>query len=70
LRRNSDGFIENSTCVNNTASEHYMVDRLIRDDLLNWVVNYKVDGFRFDLMGHIMKATIVSSFVTLHILFV
>ncbi|KAG5397542.1 hypothetical protein IGI04_019356 [Brassica rapa subsp. trilocularis] len=60
LRRNNDGFIENSTCVNNTASEHYMVDRLIRDDLLNWVVNYKVDGFRFDLMGHIMKDTMVS----------
>ncbi|CAH8379559.1 unnamed protein product [Eruca vesicaria subsp. sativa] len=61
LRRNNDGFIENSTCVNNTASEHYMVDRLIRDDLLNWVVNYKVDGFRFDLMGHIMKATMVKA---------
>ncbi|CAH8270013.1 unnamed protein product [Arabidopsis lyrata] len=61
LRRNIDGFIENSTCVNNTASEHYMVDRLIRDDLLNWVVNYKVDGFRFDLMGHIMKATMVNA---------
>ncbi|EOA19904.1 hypothetical protein CARUB_v10000153mg [Capsella rubella] len=61
LRRNNDGFIENSTCVNNTASEHYMVDRLIRDDLLNWVVNYKVDGFRFDLMGHIMKATMVNA---------
>lgn len=61
LRRNNDGFIENSTCVNNTASEHYMVDRLIRDDLLNWVVNYKVDGFRFDLMGHIMKDTMVNA---------
>uniref|UniRef100_A0A1J3ES24 Pullulanase 1, chloroplastic n=1 Tax=Noccaea caerulescens TaxID=107243 RepID=A0A1J3ES24_NOCCA len=61
LRRNNDGFIENSTCVNNTASEHYMVDRLIRDDLLNWVINYKVDGFRFDLMGHIMKATMVKA---------
>ncbi|CAN8257182.1 unnamed protein product [Cochlearia groenlandica] len=61
LRRNNDGFIENSTCVNNTASEHYMVDRLIRDDLLNWVVNYKVDGFRFDLMGHIMKETMVKA---------
>jgi hypothetical protein len=28
--------------VNNTASEHFMVDRLIVDDLLNWAVNYKV----------------------------
>ncbi|KAD7479985.1 hypothetical protein E3N88_03121 [Mikania micrantha] len=60
LRRNTNGFIENSTCVNNTASEHFMVDRLIIDDILNWVVNYKVDGFRFDLMGHVMKSTMSS----------
>ncbi|KAK6136155.1 hypothetical protein DH2020_030089 [Rehmannia glutinosa] len=57
LRRNLDGFIEQSTCTNNTASEHFMVERLIVDDLLHWAVNYKVDGFRFDLMGHIMKRT-------------
>lgn len=61
LRRNTDGFIEHSTCVNNTASEHYMVERLIIDDMLNWVGNYKVDGFRFDLMGHIMKNTMVKA---------
>ncbi|XP_007010038.2 PREDICTED: pullulanase 1, chloroplastic isoform X1 [Theobroma cacao] len=61
LRRNNDGFIENSTCVNNTASEHYMVERLIIDDLLSWSINYKVDGFRFDLMGHIMKSTMVKA---------
>lgn len=42
LRRNTDGYIEHSTCVNNTASEHFMVERLIVDDLLHWVVNYKV----------------------------
>lgn len=42
LRRNTDGFIEHSTCVNNTASEHYMVERLIVDDLLCWAMNYKV----------------------------
>lgn len=28
--------------MNNTASEHYMVERLIIDDLLCWAVNYKV----------------------------
>ncbi|KAL2651111.1 hypothetical protein R1flu_019239 [Riccia fluitans] len=59
LRRNKDGKIENSTCVNNTASEHYMVERLIVDDLRHWAVNYKVDGFRFDLMGHLMKSTML-----------
>lgn len=61
LRRNTDGCIEHSTCVNNTASEHFMVERLIVDDLLCWAVDYKVDGFRFDLMGHIMKQTMVKA---------
>ncbi len=42
LRLDKDGAIENSTCMNNTASEHYMVDRLIVDDLKSWAVNYKV----------------------------
>jgi pullulanase len=59
LRMDKDGAIENSTCMNNTASEHYMVDRLIVDDLKSWAVNYKVDGFRFDLMGHLMLQTMV-----------
>lgn len=66
LRRNTDGLIENSTCVNNTASEHVMVERLIIDDLHHWVVHYKVDGFRFDLMGHIMKSTMVKAKDALH----
>ncbi|KAL8538709.1 hypothetical protein ACS0TY_000648 [Phlomoides rotata] len=61
LRRNLNGYIENSTCVNNTASEHYMVERLIIDDLLHWATTYKVDGFRFDLMGHMMKRTMVKA---------
>ncbi|KAL6509677.1 Pullulanase 1, chloroplastic [Orobanche gracilis] len=66
IRRNLDGFIEHSTCANNTASEHYMVERLIIDDLLHWATNYKVDGFRFDLMGHIMKRTMVKARSMLH----
>ncbi|XP_030930218.1 pullulanase 1, chloroplastic isoform X2 [Quercus lobata] len=66
LRKNTDGLIENSTCVNNTASEHVMVERLILDDLLHWAVHYKVDGFRFDLMGHIMKSTMVKAKDALH----
>jgi len=56
-RRNFDGIIEASTCCNNTASEHYMMDRLIVDDLVHWARTYKVDGFRFDLMGHLMLST-------------
>ena len=60
-RRDLDGGYENSTCCNNTASENRMMERLIVDDLLHWARTYKVDGFRFDLMGHIMLRTMVKA---------
>lgn len=51
-RLNVDGAVENSTCCSNTASEHRMMEKLMVDDVLHWARDYKVDGFRFDLMGH------------------
>ncbi len=54
-RLNADGAVENSTCCANTASEHRMFYRFVADDLVHWARDYKVDGFRFDLMGHHMK---------------
>ena len=54
-RVNADGYVETSTCCQNTASEHAMMERFIRDDLLHWARDFKIDGFRFDLMGHHMK---------------
>lgn len=36
---------------NDVETTHYMVRRLIVDSLVHFVKNYKVDGFRFDLMG-------------------
>ncbi|MEM1024578.1 MAG: pullulanase-type alpha-1,6-glucosidase [Myxococcota bacterium] len=50
----SSGAIENSTCCQNTASEHLMMERLMVDSLVTWATAYKVDAFRFDLMGHHM----------------
>jgi len=44
LRRAVDGTVEGSTCCNNTASEHLMVERLIVDDMLVWATQYKVAG--------------------------
>ncbi|CAI7924433.1 unnamed protein product, partial [Closterium sp. NIES-54] len=61
VRRDAEGRVESSACCNNTASEHAMVERLIVDDVLMWATQYKVDGFRFDLMGHLMKHTMVSA---------
>ncbi|MFH1279050.1 MAG: pullulanase-type alpha-1,6-glucosidase [Candidatus Eisenbacteria bacterium] len=53
-RLNRDGRVETSTCCANTATEHAMMERFMVDDLVHWARDYKVDGFRFDLMGHHM----------------
>lgn len=53
-RLNADGGVETSTCCQNTASEHAMMRRLMVDSVVTWAKEYKVDGFRFDLMGHHM----------------
>lgn len=54
-RLNADGAVENSTCCANTASEHAMMEHLMASDLVHWARHHRVDGFRFDLMGHHMK---------------
>ncbi len=54
-RLNKDGQVETSTCCANTASEHAMFEKLMVDSLVTWAKYYKIDGFRFDLMGHHMK---------------
>ena len=51
-RLNATGAVENSTCCSNTATEHAMMEKLMIDSVLTWAREYKVNGFRFDLMGH------------------
>ena len=46
------GAMETSTCCDNTAAEHAMMEKLIIDSVLLWARHYKIDAFRFDLMGH------------------
>ena len=48
------GSVERSTCCENTATEHNMMRKLMVDSVMMWATVYKVDGFRFDLMGHHM----------------
>lgn len=40
-----------SGCGNETASEMYMYQKFMIDSLLFWASEYKLGGFRFDLMG-------------------
>jgi pullulanase len=54
------GAIETSTCCPNTATEHNMMEKLMIDSLRTWATEYKVDAFRFDLMGHHMLRNMVN----------
>lgn len=40
-----------SGCGNDTASERYMFRKFMVDSVTFWAEEYKLDGFRFDLMG-------------------
>lgn len=44
-------FTDGSGTGNELASERSMVRRLILDSVVYWATEYKMDGFRFDLMG-------------------
>ena len=59
-RLDADGDIETSTCCQNTATEHRMMEKLMVDSVVTWAKQYKVDGFRFDLMGHHSKANMLA----------
>jgi pullulanase-type alpha-1,6-glucosidase len=58
-RLNADGAVETSSCCPNTAAEHDMMEKLMIDSIVTWARDYKVDGFRFDLMGHHPKSTML-----------
>jgi len=55
-RLNAQGGIERSTCCDNTATENLMMGKLMSDSVLLWATQYKIDSFRFDLMGHQPRA--------------
>jgi len=62
-RRNpSTGAVETSTCCENTASEHRMMAKLMTDSLEVWARDYKIAGFRFDLMGHHLRKNLVDAY--------
>ncbi|MFB7592704.1 pullulanase-type alpha-1,6-glucosidase [Streptomyces sp. NPDC056169] len=59
-RLQADGTVATSTCCANTAPENAMMGKLVVDSVVTWARDYKVDGFRFDLMGHHPKANILA----------
>jgi pullulanase/glycogen debranching enzyme len=55
-RLNATGAVEQSTCCDNTATENRMMGKLMIDSVALWATQYKIDSFRFDLMGHQPRA--------------
>ncbi|WP_338316130.1 pullulanase-type alpha-1,6-glucosidase, partial [Streptomyces bohaiensis] len=55
----ADGSVADSTCCPNTAPEHAMMGKLTVDSVVLWARHYRVDGFRFDLMGHHPKQNLL-----------
>lgn len=59
-RLNGVGNVETSTCCQNIATEHEVAEKLMVDSVVLWAKEYKVDGFRFDLMGHHSKQNMLA----------
>ncbi len=59
-RLSETGAVETSTCCANVATEHLMAQRLMVDACVHWARYYRVDGFRFDLMGHHSRANLIA----------
>lgn len=59
-RLNAAGAVETSTCCQNVATEHEVAQKLMVDSIVLWAREYKVDGFRFDLMGHHSKQNMLA----------
>ena len=52
LRTMEDGsYYDGTGCGNVTATERKMMSKFIVDSCVQWATNYKIKGFRFDLMG-------------------
>ncbi|MCC2312773.1 pullulanase-type alpha-1,6-glucosidase [Cellulomonas xiejunii] len=56
-RLNATGQVETSTCCQNVATEHALAEKMMVDSVVTWARDHKVDGFRFDLMGHHSRRT-------------
>lgn len=55
-RLDAAGKVAQSTCCDNTATENSMMAKLMIDSAVLWAKHYRMDSFRFDLMGHQPRA--------------
>jgi pullulanase-type alpha-1,6-glucosidase len=58
-RLNGDGAVLGESCCADTATENSMMEKLMVDSVVQWAKQYKVDGFRFDIMGFHLKSNML-----------
>ena len=61
-RDRKTGAVTTDSCCADTAPENAMMEKLVTDTLVRWARDYKIDGFRFDIMGFHPKSGIVNAF--------
>ncbi len=59
-RLDARGAVERSTCCANTATENLMMAKLMTDTVVRFARDYRIDSFRFDLMGHQPRAAMTA----------
>ena len=50
-RYDTNGTLYTTSCCSDTATEYEMIEKLMIDTVVRLAADYKVDGFRFDLMN-------------------
>jgi pullulanase len=59
-RLDGNGVVLGESCCADTATEHAMMEKLMVDSVVQWAKAYKVDGFRFDIMGFHLKSNMLA----------
>lgn len=67
-RLDVNGALENGSCCPDTAPEHRMMEKLVIDTLVLNATQYKIDGFRFDIMSFLFTYNIADIKAALHAL--
>jgi pullulanase/glycogen debranching enzyme len=63
-RLDGTGTITTTSCCSDTATEYAMVEKLMNDTLARWTADYRVDGYRFDVMQNIPLAAMQAAKAT------
>ena len=59
-RLDPTGAVYTTTCCQNVATEHAMAGLVMVASVVSWARNYRVDGFRFDIMAHHSRANLLA----------